>query len=212
MSVPNPTARPCVRLRASGPHWYAKWSRHGKPVVRALGRAWVESDGNGGWRRRRGKPADGALTEAHANARMLELVEAHHHDQARLEEDEAERRRRGVTFRELAAAWLLFLEREKSVKPSTLLDYGWMLAEPGHPHRRGQGKHPGLLMAALGDRPVAEVTTRQVSVPAQPRRRGFQVAHREPASPGAVRRLELRHARGHLRSDPQPCRGDKQTS
>lgn len=58
---------------------------------------------------------------------------------------------------------MLFLEREKSAKPSTLLDYGWMLAEPGRPHRRGQGKHPGLLMAALGDRPVADVTTREVA-------------------------------------------------
>lgn len=163
MPAPNPTSRPYVRLRSSGPHWYAKWSRDGRPVVRALGRAWVESDGKGGWRRRRGKPIDGALTEAHANARMLELVQEHHRDQTALEETEAERRRRGVTFRELAAAWLVYLEREKSAKPSTLLDYAWMLAEPGQLHRRGNGKHPGLLMAALGDRPVAQVTTREVA-------------------------------------------------
>ena len=33
--APNPTARPYIRQRATGPHWYGKWSRHGKPVVRA---------------------------------------------------------------------------------------------------------------------------------------------------------------------------------
>ena len=47
MSIPNPTARPYIRERASGPHWYGKWSRDGTPVIRALGRAWVEPDGEG---------------------------------------------------------------------------------------------------------------------------------------------------------------------
>lgn len=163
MSIPNPTARPYIRQRASGPHWYAKWSRDGKPVVRALGRAWVEVDGSGQWRRRRGKPADGALTEAQAAARMLELVQGHHTAQTQLEHDAAERHRRGATLRELAAAWLVYLEREKGAKPSTLNDYRWMLAEPGQPHRRGAGRHPGLLMAVLGDRPVAEISTREVA-------------------------------------------------
>ena len=29
--------------RSTGPFWYGKWSRNGQPVVRALGRAWVET-------------------------------------------------------------------------------------------------------------------------------------------------------------------------
>src|SRR5487761_311903 len=45
--APNPTARPYIRVRATGPHWYAKWSRNGTPIVRALGKAWAEADGNG---------------------------------------------------------------------------------------------------------------------------------------------------------------------
>jgi len=131
--------------------------------VRALGRAWVEPDGAGGWRRRRGRAADGSLTEARAATQMLELVAEHHAAQTRLEEDARERRRRGVTFRELAHEWLAYLEHEKGAKPSTLRDYRWVLAEPGQAHRRGHGQSPGLLMSRFGDRRAREVTTREVA-------------------------------------------------
>lgn len=163
MLAPNPTARPYIRQRATGPHWYGKWSRQGKPVIRALGQAWAERDGQGGWRRKRGRAPDGVLTEAQAFARMLELVRDHHADRERLERAAEERRQRGVTFRELAKEWLIYLEREKGARPSTLNDYGWMLAEPGQPHRRGSGRSPGLLLAALGDRPITSVTTAEVA-------------------------------------------------
>lgn len=163
MAAPNPTARPYVRQRSTGPHWYGKWSRDGKPVVRALGRAWVEPDGADGWRRRRGRPPAGVLTEAQASARMLQLVREHHAAETLLERDADERRRRGVTFRELAREWLIYLESEKGAKPSTLADYGYLLAEPGQPHRRGAGQAPGLLMAAFGDRPAREVSVREVA-------------------------------------------------
>lgn len=162
VSTPQPTSRPYIRERASGPYWYGKWSRDGRPVVRALGRAWAEPDGHGGWKRRRGKAPAETLTEAQAYARMTELVAEHDREQARLEQDAEERKRRGVTLRELAHGWLVFLEREKGAKPSTILDYQWMLAEPGAPHRRGAGRSPGLLMAALGDRPAAAITTREI--------------------------------------------------
>lgn len=152
-----------MRQRASGPHWYGKWSRDGRPVVRALGRAWMEPDGAGGWRARRGRARDGALTEAQAGERMLELVRAHHLDETRLEQDEGERRRRGLTFRALAGEWLHFLEFEKGAKPSTLTGYRAMLAEPGLPHRRGGGKSVGRLMEHFGDRRAKEITTREVA-------------------------------------------------
>ncbi|MBV9165605.1 MAG: tyrosine-type recombinase/integrase [Solirubrobacterales bacterium] len=163
LSATNTAARPYIRQRASGPFWYGKWSRNGRPVVRALGRAWVEADRNGGWRNRRGRAPEGTLTETQAASRMLALVREHHAQQTRLEHDAEERRRQGVTFRELAHEWLGFLEREKGVKPSTLGDYGWMLAEPGQQHRRGQGRYPGLLMAAFGFRPARGITTRDVA-------------------------------------------------
>ncbi len=160
---PQPSSTPFLRARATGVFWYAKWSRNGVQVNRAIGRAWVEPDGRGGWRRRRGRPADGTLTAAEATARMLELVAAHDTEQARLEADADARRRRGVTFRELAADWLVYLEHEKGARPSTLRDYRWLLAEPGQTHRRGQGTSPGRLMGALGDRPARTITTREVS-------------------------------------------------
>src|SRR6202035_4448746 len=118
--APNPSARPFIRQRATGPFWYGKWSRNGQPVIRALGRAWVESDGNGGWRRKRGRSSDEALTEAEAASRMLELAREHDADQTLLERDADERRRRGVTFRELALDYLRWLEEIKGAKPSTL--------------------------------------------------------------------------------------------
>jgi integrase len=160
--TPNPTARPFVRQRATGPFWYGKWSRNGEPVIRALGRAWVESDGKGGWRRRRGRPVDGALTEAMAAERMLALVRSHDAEQTLLERDADERRRRSVTFRELAASYLEWLESVEGAKPSTLRDHRLLLAEPGQAYRRGQGTSRGVVMAALGDRPAREVSTREI--------------------------------------------------
>lgn len=162
MATPNPTARPFVRQRATGPFWYAKWSRNGQPVVRALGRAWVEPDGRGSWHRRRGRPPEGVLTEAMAAERMLSLVREHDAERTLLERDAEERHRRGVTFRELAAEYLRWLEDIKGAKPSTLRDHRLLLAEPGTAYRRGSGTSRGRVMAALGGRPVRDITTREV--------------------------------------------------
>ena len=142
MVTPNPGARPFIRQRATGPFWYAKWSRNGQPVIRALGRAWVDADGNRGWRRSRGRPPDGALTEAEAAERMLTLVREHHAEETLLERNAEERRRRGVSFRELAAEYLSWLDDVKVAKPSTLRDHRCLLAEPGQAYRRGRGSSP----------------------------------------------------------------------
>jgi len=66
---------------------------------------------------------EGVLTEAEAAARMLALIRAHHEEQTLLERDAAERRRRGVTVRELASEYLHWLEDVKGAKPSTLRDH-----------------------------------------------------------------------------------------
>lgn len=162
MKAPNPTARPFIRARATGPFWYAKWSRKGQPVIRALGCAWAEPAGNGEWKRRRGRSPEGTLTEAEAAERMLEFVREHDAERTRLERDAEERRRRSVTFRELAAEYLRWLEDIKGAKPSTLRDHRLLLAEPGSAYRRGAGVSRGPVIAALGDRPAHEVRTREV--------------------------------------------------
>lgn len=148
----NPSARPFIRQRSPGPFWYGKWSRNGQPVMRALGRAWAESDGADGWRLRRGRPPEGTLTGAQAATRMLGLVRG----QTLLERDAEERRRRGVTFRELAAGYLRWLEDIKGAKPSPLRDHRLLLTEPGTAYRRGAGASRGLIMGALGDRPACD--------------------------------------------------------
>ena len=159
---PVTSARPFIRERASGCFWYGKWSRHGQPVVRALGRAWAEPDGKGGWRRKRGRAPEGVLTEAEAASQMLALMREHDTEQTLLERDAEDRRRRGVTFRELAVDYLRWLEDVKGAKPSTLRDHRSLLAEPGQTYRRGSGTSRGQIMAALGDRPAREVTTREI--------------------------------------------------
>ncbi|WP_249019863.1 site-specific integrase [Conexibacter sp. S30A1] len=156
------TARPFVRQRATGLFWYGKWYRSGKPVIRALGRAWVTLDGHGSFKPRRGRPVDGALSEAQAGERMLALMRQHDAQQTRLELDADTRRREGITFRELAAEYLAWLAEVKDAKPSTLAGHRYLLAEPGTPHRRGGGKAEGAIMAALGDMPVRTISTRDI--------------------------------------------------
>jgi hypothetical protein len=137
--------------------------------MRSLGRAWVEPDGKGGWRPRRVRVRvrAGALPQAAAGERMLELVRTHHVDESRLEADEGERRRRGITFRELSHEWLHYLEFEKGVQPSTLTGYRGLLAEPGLAYRRRRGETAGRIMEQLGRRPALEITTREVVIVAQ---------------------------------------------
>jgi hypothetical protein len=93
---------------------------------------------------------------------MLQLMRDHDAEQTLLERDADERRRRGVTFRELAAEYLTWLEDVKGAKPSTLRDHRCQLAERGQAYRRGRGSSRGVILAALGDRPAREVSTREV--------------------------------------------------
>jgi integrase len=106
---------------------------------------------------------DGFLVEKRATVAMAQLVAEHDAREGEIERGERERRERGVTFREVAAAWLVHLEREYGAKPSTLQDYRYMLGEPGMAHRRGRGHSRGVVMATLGDQGAARITARQVS-------------------------------------------------
>lgn len=49
------------------------------------------------------------------------------------------------------------------MKPATIQDYGYLLAEPDSPHRRGPGRSAGRIMRAFGDRRTAKVTTAEVA-------------------------------------------------
>jgi integrase len=149
--------------------WAVKWrSADGQRVRRRLGaHAWLVRDGSHGWRPRSGRPAPGHLTEYQARRRVVESVEAAEAERAAARAraaDDAVREAAagGPTFRTLAHAWLEHLEFVLGAKPATLRDYRSMLAEPGTPHCRGRGAAIGRIMAALGDVPVAEVTTAEI--------------------------------------------------
>ena len=153
-----------VRAGVDGePFYEAKWRRSGQQVKRRIGPAWVDRRAHGGWVPRRGRVPDGWFDERHATVRMAELVAEHDAAATGVEDEARERRERGTTVRELAAEWLEYLEREKGAKPSTLLDYRYLLTEPGTPHKRGSGTNPGRILGALGDLRLGAVTPRNVA-------------------------------------------------
>jgi integrase len=154
--------------RRGEPVWEAGW-RHRMPdgslktMKRRLGPAWVSPDGTGGFRRRRGRPGPGFLDESGAIVAKDRLVRAVELELAARAEAEARAASAPITFRAVAHAYLDWVERVRGAKPATLRDHRYLLAEPGAPHRRGGGEHRGLIMAALGDRPAAEITTREIN-------------------------------------------------
>jgi integrase len=159
-----PSGALVVRTDAEGhPYYEAKWRRDGAQVKRRVGSAWLDPAPRGGWQPRRGRIPDGFFDEKHATVAMAALVAEHDAEETAIERGERERRERGATVRELAAAWIEYVWREKGAKPATLQDYGYLLAEPGTPHKRGPGVSPGRIIGALGDRPIAKVTMSDVA-------------------------------------------------
>jgi integrase len=160
-----------LRLRsgaAGKSYWDAQWRYRTDDLEwrlkkRRLGLAWQESDGEGGWRRRRGRCPEGWLDERAAHLAAVVAMD----EQARELTSAAEERTRAAaaakTVRALAQEWLGWLEEVWGAKPSTVKDYGFLLREPGLPYKRGNKVSAGRIMQLFGDRPVAEVTTQEVS-------------------------------------------------
>lgn len=135
------------------------WSQ----AKRRLGLAWLEPDGAGGWRKRRGRCAYGWLDERSANVAAVAAMEAHAEELAERAQSDARAAADLLTVRALAQEWLGWLSEVWGAKPSTVKDYGFLLREPGVPFKRGAGASAGRIMKAFGDRPAAEVTTAEVS-------------------------------------------------
>ena len=159
-----PTGALIVRRGPSGtPFYEAKWRHNGRQLLRRVGPAWVDDDGNGSWRPRRGRVPDGSYDAKRATVRMAELIAEHATNTAQQEREERARRERPVTFREVAHDWLDWLSSVKHARAATLRDYQSVLAEPGTPHARGDGRCEGRIMAAFADRPAAHIKTADVS-------------------------------------------------
>ena len=164
MVAEHPTGALVVRQDSDGqPFYEAKWRRAGRQVKRRVGPAWLDPAPAGGWQARRGRMPPGWFDEKRATVRMAEFVAAHDATERAIEEHERDRRLHGATLRELAPEWLDYLKREKGAKPSTLLDYGYLLREPATPHHRGGQQSPGRIMQAFGDLRLRDVTTTQVA-------------------------------------------------
>ena len=153
-----------MRRGADGqPFYEAKWRRAGRQLKRRIGSAWLVPGVDGSWQPRRGRVPAGYFDEIRAAVRMTELIAEHDAEESAVEERERDRKARGVTVRELAAEWLEYLAHEKGAKPSTLVDYGYLLREPGVPYSRGGGISLGRIMRAFGDVRVRDVTTPQIA-------------------------------------------------
>jgi integrase len=132
-------------------------------MKRRLGPAWVEPDGQGGNRRRRGRPKPGFLTESAAIVAKDRIIREVERNLAQAEQEAERAASASATFREVAHAYLHWLEHIKDAKPSTLQEHRYALAEPGTPYRRGNGTHAGHIMGAFGDRPADAIATRDVN-------------------------------------------------
>lgn len=145
-----------------GAYFEAKWrDRDGRQVKRRVGQAWMERDGNGGWRRRRGRTPAGWLDERSVHVAAGGMVEQVEHERA--ERASTVARAGAVTFRQVAHEWLAWRRDVKGGAPSTLEDNAILLREPGTSHRRGDGVTKGRIMKRFGDRLPEEITTRDVS-------------------------------------------------
>lgn len=151
-----------MREHNGQPFYEAKFRHHGRQVKRRIGTAWLERDPDGQWRSRKGRIPDGAYDERRAHIAAGRIVADYVADASEVERVERERAAKGVSFREVARQYLVWLEDVKGAKPATLRDHRSVLAEPGTPYKRGEGAVLGHAMAALGDRAAAEITSREV--------------------------------------------------
>ena len=149
-------------------YWDAQWryrvgTEPWRQKTRRLGSAWLEPDGDGGWRKRRGRRQEGRLDERAATVAAVAAMAEHAIELGEGERAKREAEERRVTVRELGQEWLEWLEEVRGAKPSTVRDYAALLRDPGIAYKRGDRSTAGRIMAAFGDRPVEQVTTAEVS-------------------------------------------------
>lgn len=140
-----------IRAYKGKPFYEARWRDLKRTQRRRrLGAAWVELDSAGEWVPRRGRVRRGYLDERRAYPLMAAVIEAHE-GKLRLGEPSHPQ----ALFPEVVEAWLVYLETEKRVKPSTLVGYRRLLAQPeGSPAQRR-----ARIMREFGRRPLFDITT-----------------------------------------------------
>lgn len=164
MAASTPSPKVIVREYGGRPFYEAKFFHQGRQVKCRIGPAWLERDHDaGGWRKHhKRRVPNGTFDEARAYVRATEIVSEYIAAEVDAERIERERVQQSITFREVAHAYLEWLETVRGAKPATLRDHRYVLSESGVPYKRGKGTTAGHVMAALGDPPAAQVTTREV--------------------------------------------------
>jgi integrase len=154
--MPNGTL--VIREHRRRAFYEAKWRDRGRrQVKRRLGLAWVERDAEGNWRKRRGRVRPGYLDERDAYVELRRVIDGHDAEQA------APRPEREPTFDDAAAGWLHRLEHVDGVKPSTPVDYRYMLAAAdAEPKKRGRTRSGGRIMSEFGGQELRAISTAQV--------------------------------------------------
>jgi integrase len=162
MSDQLPSAALVIREHNGRVFYEAKFRHDGLQVMRRIGPAWLVRTGDE-WDPRKGRIADGYYDERRAHVKAAELVKAYVKDAAESDRVERERKARGMTFRELSAGYLIWVEAERGAKPSTLRDHRRLLAEPGTERKRGSGELNATIMVAIGHKPASKVTREDVT-------------------------------------------------
>jgi integrase len=140
-----------VRAHKDKPFYEARWrDLERKQRRRRLGPAWVELNSAGEWVPRQGRVRRGYLDERRAYPLMAAVVEAHE-EKLRL----AVPSRPQPLFPEAVAAWLVYLETEKRVKPSTLAGYRRLLAQP----EGSRDPRRARIMREFARRPLFDIST-----------------------------------------------------
>ncbi len=160
--------------REGGPVYYAKWRQEGWQVKRRLGPAWIERGDQAlagerrrtrhrGWVKRRGRPAEGYLSEDAALALIPAVIAEQAAEQATERERWRREQEREVSFEEIAMAWLAHRVNVMGIKRSTLNHYRTMLRRPEDaPKKRGRSPR-ARIMSRFAGTPAASITTREVA-------------------------------------------------
>ena len=140
MPEPVPSAAILIRLHGETAYYEAKFRYRSRQIKRRIGPAWLEFDpGSDQWVPRRGRIKEGFYDERRAHVAAAEIVRRYLADERDQERMRHERRIQRVGFREVATAYLQRLAEIKGARPATLIDYRYMLAEPGVPKKTWHG-------------------------------------------------------------------------
>jgi integrase len=130
--VRRPTGHIFRREGARGPVWYAKYRLpDGRQVQKKLGPAWTQ----------RGRPPAGYFTKRLADDWLRDTLDAARRGERR------DAVRTGVRFSDAAEEWLRYVEHDRDVKPSTLIDYRSTVSR---------------LLTEFGETPIERISTQMI--------------------------------------------------